>query len=218
MTPWEGRMAIRIRRRELIAGLGSTAAWPMPARGQQRERMRRIGGLMGLAEDDPDAKARLAPFRQALDRLGWSEGGNVRLDYRFAPAGVQVHVLAKELVALHPDAILAQTTPVVAALQRETRTIPIVFVGIADPVGSGLVNSLRPHGNTTGFMLFESGITGKWLAMLKEIAPRLVRAALVINPKTAPYYEVYLRAAQAAASSLAIEVVFGPLESAAADI
>jgi len=142
-------MAIHIRRRQFIVTLGgAAAAWPLAARAQQADRVRRIGVLMGLAEDDPDAKARLAPFRQALDRLGWSEGGNVRLDYRFAPAGVQVHVLARELVALHPDAILAQTTPVVAALQRETRTIPIVFVGIADPVGSGLVDSLRPGGNT----------------------------------------------------------------------
>jgi ABC-type uncharacterized transport system substrate-binding protein len=149
----------------------------------------------------------------------WSEGGNVRLDYRFTPAGAQAHVLAKELVALQPEAILAQTTPGVVALQSETRTIPIVFVGIADPVGAGLVNNLaRPDGNATGFMLFEASITGKWLAMLKEIAPSLVRATLVINPRTAPYYEIYLRAAQAAASSLSIEVVFGPLENAAADI
>ena len=128
-------------------------------------------------------------------------------------------MLAKELVALQPDVILAQTTPVVVALQRETRTIPIVFVGIADPVSSGFVNNLaRPDGNTTGLMLFEAGISGKWLAMLKEIAPGLVRAALVVNPKTAPYYETYLRAAQAVAPSLGIEVVFSPLENSAADI
>jgi putative ABC transport system substrate-binding protein len=181
--------------------------------------VRRIGVLVGVAEDDPETKTRLAAFREGLDGLGWSEGGNVRLDYRFAPAGTQAPRLAKELVALQPDVILAQTTPLVIALQRETRAIPIVFVGIADPVGSGLVGSLaRPDGNATGFMLFETGITGKWLAMLKEIAPRLVRAALVINPKTAAYYEIFLRAAQAAASSLAIEVVFSPIESTAADI
>jgi putative ABC transport system substrate-binding protein len=208
-----------MKRRAFISLLGSAAAWPLAARAQQGERMRRISVLVGLAEHDPDWKARFAPFRQELARLGWSEGGNVLLDYRFAPAGAQAHVLAKELVALQPDVILAQTTPVVVALQRETRTIPIVFVGVADPVGAGLVTNLaRPDGNTTGFMLFEAGITGKWLAMLKEIAPRLVRAALVINPKTAPYFETYLRAAEAAASSLAIEVVFGPIENAAADI
>ncbi len=209
-----------MRRREFITLLGgAAAAWPLAARAQQPERMRRIGVLVGLAEDDPDAKARLAGFQQGLNRIGWSEGGNVRIDYRFAPAGAQAPMLAKELVALQPDVILAQTTPVVVALQRETRTIPIVFVGIADPVSSGFVNNLaRPDGNTTGLMLFEAGISGKWLAMLKEIAPGLVRAALVINPKTAPYYETYLRAAQAAASSLAIEVVFGPIENAAANI
>jgi putative tryptophan/tyrosine transport system substrate-binding protein len=213
-----------MKRREFTRLIGGAVAipsllWPLAAWAQQTDRVRRIGVLMGLAEDDPDTKARLAAFRQGLDRLGWSEGGNVRLDYRFAPASAQAQVLAKELVTLQPDVILAQTTPVVAAVQRETRTIPIVFVGIADAVGSGFVNNLaRPEGNTTGFMLFEAGITGKWLAMLKEIAPRLVRAVLVINPKTAPYYEVYLHAAQAAASSLAIELVFGPIENAAADI
>jgi putative ABC transport system substrate-binding protein len=208
-----------VKRREFITLLGGAAAWPLAARAQQPEQMRRVGVLIGLAEDDPDAKARLAAFRQGLDRLGWSEGGNVRLDYRFAPAGAQAQALAKELVALQPDAILAQTTPVVAALQRETRTIPIVFVGIADAVGSGLVASFaRPDGNTTGFMLFEAGIAGKWVAMLKEIAPRLERAALAINPKTAAYYEFYLRAAQAAAPSLAIEIVFVPFENTAADI
>jgi putative tryptophan/tyrosine transport system substrate-binding protein len=209
-----------IGRREFMTLFGgAAAAWPVAARAQQGERMRRIGVLVGLAEHDPDTKARLAAFQQGLDRLGWSEGGNVRIAYRFAPAGAQAPTLAKELVALQPDVILAQTTPVVVALQRETRTIPIIFLGVADPTGSGLINSLaRPDDNITGFMLFEPSITGKWLAMLKEIEPRLARAALVINPTTAPYYEIYLRAAQAAASSLAIEIVFTPLDNAAADI
>jgi putative ABC transport system substrate-binding protein len=205
-----------IGRRDFITLLGGAAAiCAVVARAQQTDRVRRIGVLAGLAEDDPDTKARFAAFQQGLEKLGWSEGGNVRIAYRFAAAGAQAPTLAKELVALQPDVILAQTTPVVVALQRETRTIPIVFVGVADPSGSGLVNSLaRPDGNITGFMLFEPSITGKWLAMLKEIEPRLVRAALVINPKTAPYYELYLRAAQAAASSLAIEIVFAPIENA----
>src|SRR5262245_22917921 len=130
-----------IRRREFITVLCGAAASPVVARAQQGERVRRIGVLMGIARDDPDAKPRLAPFRQGLDRLGWSEGVNVRIDYRFAPAGAQAQQLAKELVALQPDVILAQTTPVVVALQRETRTIPIVFVGIADPIGAGLVDN-----------------------------------------------------------------------------
>jgi putative ABC transport system substrate-binding protein len=209
----------QLKRREFITLLSGAAAWPVAVRAQQGGGMRRIGVLMGLAANDSDTKARLSAFRQGLDRLGWSEGGNVRFDHRYAPAGAQAQVLAKELVALQPDAIFAQTTPVVVALQRETRTVPIVFVGISDPVGAGLVTSLaRPDSNITGFMLFEAGIASKWLAMLKEIAPRLARAALVINPKTAPYYEIYLRAAQAAAPSLGIEVVFAPIGDAAVDI
>ena len=209
-----------IRRREFITLLGGAAAtWPLAAGAQQAERMRRVGVLVGVAEHDPDTKERLGAFQQGLDRFGWSEGRNVRIDYRFAPAGSHASTLAKELVALQPDVILAQTTPVVVALQKETRTIPIVFLGVADPAGSGLIKRLaQPGDNITGFMLFEPSITGKWLAMLKEIEPRLVRAALVINPKTASYYELYLHAAQAAASSLAIEIVFIPIENPAADI
>jgi putative ABC transport system substrate-binding protein len=210
----------QLRRREFITLLGGAAVtWPHAARAQQRERVERIGVLTGLAEDDTDTKARLAKFRQGLESLGWSEGRNVRIDYRFAPAGVQAHALAKELVALQPDVILSNSTPVTLALQRETRTIPIVFLGVSDPIGSGFVASLaRPGANITGLLLFEASITGKWLAMLSDIAPGLSRALLVINPKTAAYYEFYLRAAQAAASSLAIELVFGPIESAATEI
>jgi putative tryptophan/tyrosine transport system substrate-binding protein len=209
-----------MRRREFITLLGgAAAAWPLAARAQQPDRMRRIGVLMGLSEDDPDTKARLAKFRQGLATLGWSEGRNVRIDYRFAPAGAQAQVLAKELVTLEPDVILSNTTPSTTALQRETRTIPIVFLGVSDPIGSGFIASLaRPGANITGLLLFEASITGKWLAMLKEVAPALSSAALVINPKTAVYYEFYLREAQAAASSLAIELVLVPIESAAADI
>jgi putative ABC transport system substrate-binding protein len=209
-----------MHRREFITLLGgAAAAWPLAARAQQPDRMRRIGVLMGLSEDDPDTKARLAKFRQGLATLGWSEGRNVRIDYRFAPAGAQAQVLAKELVTLEPDVILSNTTPSTTALQRETRTIPIVFLGVSDPIGSGFIASLaRPGANITGLLLFEASITGKWLAMLKEVAPALSSAALVINPKTAVYYEFYLREAQAAASSLAIELVLVPIESAAADI
>jgi putative tryptophan/tyrosine transport system substrate-binding protein len=206
-----------LRRRELIALLGGAAvAWPVAARAQQPDRMRRIGVLMGLAKDDPETKARLAGFRQGLEKRGWSEGRNVRIDYRFAPAGAQVQVLAKELIALQPDVILANSTPVVAALQRESRTIPIVFAAIADPIGSGFVASLaRPGGNITGVMQYEASVTGKWLAMLKEIAPNLVRAAFVLNPKTATYYSYYLRAAEAVAPSLAIDLVLSHVENAA---
>ena len=206
-----------MKRREFIMLLGgAAAAWPLAARAQQPDRMRRIGVLVGLAEDDPQIKARLAGFRQGLEKRGWSEGRNVSIDTCFAPGSSadRVQVLARELIALQPDVILAQTTPIVAALQRETRTIPIVFTGIADPIGSGFVASLpRPSGNITGLMLFEASVTGKWLAMLKEIAPRLERVALVINPKTAPSYNYYLRAAESLPPSLGIELVPSPVEN-----
>jgi ABC-type uncharacterized transport system substrate-binding protein len=206
-----------VNRREFITLLGgAAAAWPLAARAQQADQVRRIGVLIGVAEDDPEAKARLAAFRQGLEKRGLSEGPNLRIDTRFAPAGKQAQVLAKELVALQPDVILAQSTPVIAALQRESHTIPIVFAGVADPIGSGFVASLpRPGGNITGVMLYEASVTGKWLAMLKEIAPSIVRAAFVANPKTATYYDYYLRAGEAVAPSLGIEPVPILVESAA---
>jgi putative tryptophan/tyrosine transport system substrate-binding protein len=208
-----------VRRREFITLLGGAAvAWPLTAHAQQPDRMRRIGVLVGLAEDHPESTTRSAAFRQGLEKRGWSEGRNIHIDYRFAPAASadQLQVLAKELIALQPDVILATATPVVAAVQRESRAIPIVFAGLADPIGSGFVASLpRPGGNITGLMLFEASVTGKWLAMLKEIAPRLERAAFVINPKTATYYDYYLRAGEAAAASLGIEPVPTLVENAA---
>jgi putative ABC transport system substrate-binding protein len=203
-----------MRRRDFIKGIVVSTTWPLAARAQQ-ERMRRIGVLAALAEDDPEMKARLAAFRQGLEKRGWSEGSNFRIDYRFAPAGAQAQVLAKELVALQPDVILSHSTPVTAALQRESRTIPIVFAAVADPIGSGFVASLpRPGGNITGVMQYEASITGKWLAMLKEIAPSLVRAAFVANPKTATFYNYYLQAAEVAAPSLGIEPVPTLVENA----
>ena len=205
-----------MRRREFLSVLGGAAgAWPLAARAQQPERMRQIGVLMGLAEDDPETKARLAGFRQGLEKRGWTEGRNVRIDYRYATAGAQAQVLAKELVALQPDVIFTHSTPTVAALLRESRTIPIVFAGLADPIGSGFVASLpRPGGNITGVMQYEASVTGKWLAMLKEIAPSLVRAAFVANLKTATY-DYYLRAGEALGPSLGIDVVLSPFENAA---
>ena len=204
-----------MKRREFITLLGSAAAWPLTAHAQQPERIRRVGVLVGLAENDREIKARLAGFRQGLEKFGWSEGSNLRIDYRFAPAGAQAQSLAKELVALQPDVILAQSTPATIAVQAESRTIPIVFAGIADPIGSGLVASLpRPGGNLTGLLLYEEGITGKWLAMLKEIAPNLTRAALVANPKTTPF-DYFLRSAEALAPSLAIEISPKPVENSA---
>jgi putative ABC transport system substrate-binding protein len=210
-------MTVTIGRRELLAALGDAAAWPLAARGQQPERMRRVGVLMAYAEADLETKARLAAFRQGLERLGRSEGRNVRIDYRYSPAATadQAQVLAKELIALQPDVILTHSTPITAALQQESRTVPIVFVAVSDPIGSGFIASLaRPGGNITGLAQLEAGISGKWLAMVKEIAPHLSRAAFVINPKTSSFAH-YQREAQAMAASLAIELVPSPVENAA---
>src|SRR5215204_6588549 len=204
-----------MRRREFVGLVGGAVAWPVAARAQPTERMRRIGVLVGLAENDPEMKQRLAGFRERLEKLGWSEGSNVRIDYRFAPAGAQAHFLARELVALQPDVILAQSTPATAALKPETSTIPIVFAGVADPIGSGFVDNLaRPSGNLTGLLQYEEGITGKWLALLKEIAPNIRRAALLANPKTAAF-DYFLRSAKAAAADLSIALVPAPIENAA---
>jgi putative tryptophan/tyrosine transport system substrate-binding protein len=208
-----------MRRRDfirVIGGVGATAAWPLIVRAQQT---RRIGVMIALPEHDPELKKWLAAFREALERLGWSQGRNIHLDYRFAPAGAHAQEFAKELLALQPDVILAFSTPVTAAFQRESRTIPIVFIGIADAVGQGFVPSLaQPGGNLTGLTMYEASVSGKWLAMLKEIEPQLARAAFVVNPKTAPYYDFYMRGAKAVAPSLAIEPVLTTIENNAADI
>jgi putative ABC transport system substrate-binding protein len=206
-----------IRRRKFVTLLGgAAAAWPLAARAQQPGGMRRIGVLSVLGEDDREMKAWLAVFRQGLEGHGWSEGRNVRIDARFAAADAErALALAGELVALQPEVILAQSTEIAAALKKETRAIPIVFIAVSDPIGSGLVASLaRPGGNLTGLLNFEATITGKWLAMLKEIAPPLARVVLVANPKTTPY-DYFVRAAEAAASALAIELVASPVETAA---
>jgi putative ABC transport system substrate-binding protein len=171
-----------MRRREFITLLcGAAAAWPLAARAQQGERVRRIGVLMTLAADDPEGQARLRAFVQGLQELGWTDGRNVRLDYRW-PAGdaERIRRQAAELVALAPDVILAGGGAVVPSLLQATRTVPIVFTQTPDPVGAGFVDSLaRPGGNATGFTLYEYGISPKWLELLKEIAPRVTRAAIV---------------------------------------
>ena len=169
-----------IKRREFITLLGGAAAWPLTARAQQPERMRRVGVLMGSAENDSEAQAWVAAFREALQKLGWTEGRNIRIDTRWASADVEaMQRFARELVALQPDLILSQSTPAVAALLQQTRTIPIVFALIANPVGSGFVASFaRPGGNVTGFVTIEGSLGGKWLELLKEIAPRVARVAL----------------------------------------
>ena len=177
-----------MRRREFISLIGSVAAtWPLVTRAQQPERMRRIGVLMSLAADDPEAQARLAAFAQGLRELGWADDRNVRIDMRWA-AGDADHFrrYAAELIALAPDVILASGGTGVGALLHATRTVPIVFTQTADPVGAGYVNSLaRPGGNSTGFTQFEYGMSGKWLELLKEIAPGVTRAA-VLRDATIP--------------------------------
>jgi putative ABC transport system substrate-binding protein len=206
-----------MRRRQFITLIGGAAAtWPLAARAQQAGRMARVGVFVNGLEADPQMQMRLAAFRQGLESLGWSEGRNVHLDVRFGGSDPgRYQALAKDLVALHPDVILATTTPIAVALQRETRTIPIVFTSVSDPVGSGLVASLaRPGGNITGLLFYEASITTKWISMLKEIVPGLARVALMANPKTTPY-DYFLRAAEAAAPSLAIEIVPSRTETAA---
>jgi putative tryptophan/tyrosine transport system substrate-binding protein len=199
-----------MRRRAFITLVGGAAAvWPLAARAQQG--LRRIGVLMGFPETDTDARAFVAAFRDGLQKLGWTEGRNVRLDIRWTSPGnaEEMQRFAKELVALQPDVILAFATPVTAALQRETRAIPIVFAVVADPVGSGFVASLsRPGGNMTGFINSEASIGGKWLGLIKEIAPDIKRAAIMFNPDTAPGGGSYqLGSFEAAARSLAVEPI-----------
>jgi putative ABC transport system substrate-binding protein len=207
-----------VRRRQFITLLGgAAAAWPLAARTQQRERMRRIAFLHSLAENDPEVQGRIAAFRQAFEALGWTEKRNVQIEHRFSAGDfTRMQAYTTELVNSAPDLILATSTPVVAALKQATRTIPIVFCVINDPVGQGFVASMaRPGGNITGFTFVDFPLIGKWLEMLKEIAPDLRRTALIFNPQTAPYYPAFLRELGAAASSLAAEVSATPVRDEA---
>ena len=200
-------MPVTVGRRELIAGLGSAMAWPLAARAQQSGRMRRIGVLMSRAADDPQGQAHLAAFQQALQQLGWSDGRNVRIDLRWGKNDAdRARGYAQELIALAPDIFLADTSVSVVALQHVTRTLPIVFAAVLDPVGFGFVDSLsRPGGNITGFMVFEYGFSGKWLELLKQIAPQVTRAAVIRNPAT-PAGTAEFGAIQAVAPALGVEV------------
>jgi putative tryptophan/tyrosine transport system substrate-binding protein len=204
-----------MRRRHFIAGLASTtAAWPVAARAQQLDRMRRIGVLMGYPENDSEAQAYIAAFRDGLLKLGWTEGRNVRIDSRWATPGDadSMQRLAKELVALQPDVVLSQNTPTTAALLQQTRNIPIVFAIVSDPIGSGFVADLtRPSRNVTGFITTEGSLGGKWLELLKELVPRITQVAMLYNPASATYAEYYLNPFKAAASSLAVEAIAAPV-------
>ena len=200
-----------MRRRRFIALLGgAAAAWPLAARAQQAERARRIGVLLSLDESDPDGKAQLSGFTQGLAELGWIDGRNLRMEVRWGSGDIdRIRTFAKELVALQPDVIVAHGTPVTAAFQRETRTIPIVFVTVTDPVGDGFVAGLaHPGGNITGFLTSESAITAKMFELLTEIAPGLRRVAILFNPDTAPGGGAYyFRDFEAAARSTKVEPI-----------
>jgi putative tryptophan/tyrosine transport system substrate-binding protein len=204
-----------MRRRDFIKVVACSAiTCPPEARAQQPDRTRRIGVLMGFAESDPTAQFWFAAFRDALAKLGWSEGNNLRVELRWGAADPdRIRTLAKELVDLRPDAIFDQTTPVTGALARETQTIPIVFVYVADPIGSGFAPSLaRPGGNITGFTYLEPTTGGKWVGLLKEIAPRTTHVALLFNPATAPI--AYMQSTiQAAASSFAVAATTAPVHA-----
>jgi putative ABC transport system substrate-binding protein len=215
-TPVVRRGAAPFLAATALAAIGLFA--PLAAEAQQTGQMRRIGVLMGLAESDPQAQARIAAFREGLEALGWAEDRNIRIDIRWtttsdAPA---MERFAKELVALQPDLILSHNTPTTATLLRHTRTIPIVFVVVSDPIGTGFVQSFpRPGGNVTGFTNIEPTMASKWLELLKEIAPRITRVAFLFNPATAPYAEYYLNPFRVTAASLALEAIPVPVRDTA---
>jgi putative tryptophan/tyrosine transport system substrate-binding protein len=193
---------------------GSASLWPLAVRAQQPDQVRRIGVLMGYAESDSDARAWYAAFREALQKLGWTEGRNIQIDTRWATPddAESMRRLAKELVAPQPNVILSSTTPTTTALLQQTRTIPIVFAIVADPIGSGFVASFaRPGGNVTGFIFTEPTMAGKWLELLKQIAPRIARVAMLFNPVSAPYADYWLNPFKAAATSFAVEAISAPV-------
>jgi putative ABC transport system substrate-binding protein len=203
-----------MKRRDFITLLGGAAAWPLAARAQQGERVRRIGVLFPGDESDPVRKTYVSAFTQALAGLGWIDGRNVRIDLRWYGGDInRVRALAQELVGLQPDIIVTNGTAATVALQRETRTIPIVFTSVSDPVASGIVTRLdRPSGNITGFSTFEASLGGKWLELLSEIAPGLKRAAIMYNPDTAPV-STYMPSFETAARSLKVAPIIEPVHS-----
>jgi putative ABC transport system substrate-binding protein len=206
-----------MKRREFITLLGGTAAaWPFAAHAQQSDRMPRIGVLIEFDEVDPEAKGYLSGFTEGLAQLGWTDGRNVKIDVRWAAGSVvRMRTFAKELVDLKPDVIFSSSTPVTAAVQQETRTIPIVFAVVADPIGAGFVASLsRPGGNITGFTYVEAEMAGKWLELLTEIAPGTKRVAIMFNPDTAPGGGLYfLPLFETAARSSKVEPIVAPVRS-----
>jgi putative ABC transport system substrate-binding protein len=207
-----------VRRRDFIAVFGGAAAWPLAGRAQQSEEVRRLGVLLPYPESDPVTRAILTAFTDALARLGWVVSKNIRIDYRFAAGDPTLYkIYAAELVGLSPDAIFASASPAVAALRQQKRTIPVVFVQVVDPVGLGFVQSLaRPGGNITGFSAYDAELMGKWLQLLREIAPRVIRVAVIFNPDTAPFAPLFNRAIESAAPSVGMAVKLAPVHDDAA--
>jgi putative tryptophan/tyrosine transport system substrate-binding protein len=205
-----------MRRREILGVLGGAMARPLVAGAQQADGMRRVGVLSNLAESDSEAQAPVAALHQALAELGWVDGRNIRIDHRWAAGDPRrLTAFAKELLGLQPDVIIGHTTPSVIALRKETDTIPIVFVQVSDPIGTGFITNLaRPGGNITGFTNFEASMGGKWVGMLKEIAPNVARAALMFNPETAPYViRYYLKPFEVAAPLLGVQPSANPVHN-----
>lgn len=197
-----------MKRRAFLGLVGGATVWPLAAGAQQALAFKRIGVLFGLAESDPEAQARLSAFREGLRDLNWREGTNVRIDVRWGNGdGERVRSFASELVQLAPDVILGVNTAPVRALKQATQTLPIVFTGLSDPIGDGIVTNLsKPDGNFTGFSSFDPALAGKWLQLLKEISPTIVRTAVIYNPDTAPH-SIFLPALDAAAPSLGITLI-----------
>ena len=209
-------MTVTIGRRELLAALGgAVAAWPLAARAQQAERIRRIGVLMAVAESDADVRSGVALFQQSLQEFGWKDGRNIRIDYRWGDADAdRIQALAKELVGLQPDVLVAHSTPSAKGLLQATRSVPIVFLTVTDPLGQGLVASLsHPGGNITGFSVFEFSLGTKLVEVLKQIAPGTRRVTAIFNPETAPYYGMYLRSIEAATSAIGVELIAAQVHS-----
>jgi putative tryptophan/tyrosine transport system substrate-binding protein len=202
-----------MRRREFVTLIGGATAWPLVARAQQPDRVRLIGVLVGNAQSDQAAQSWLAAFWGALSKLGWTEGSKLRVELRWSASDAdRMGTLAKELVDLRPNVIFGVTTPVIGALALETRTIPIVFTGVSDPIGSGFAANLaHPGGNITGFMVNDPALGGKWVQLLKEIAPRTVRVALLFNPATAVPLQYFMPSIQAATSSFAVQASAAPV-------